>query len=72
MSGNKKWTAQQLAVMIGLLSGKLEVDSVMLDKDKNVEIVLAGSLRKKTKMGRLLSEMSDETIGDLLDSIKNM
>jgi hypothetical protein len=72
MSGNKKWTAQQLAVMIGLLSGKLEVDSVMLDKDKNVEIVLAGSLRKKTKMDRLLSEMSDETIGDLLDSIKNM
>jgi hypothetical protein len=71
-NGKKKLTPAQLAVLAGLLTNALTVDSVMIDKDKKIEIVLAGSLRKATKMDRLLEEMSAETIGDLLDSIKNM
>jgi hypothetical protein len=69
---SKRLTPQQLSVIIGILTQALTVDSIMIDKDKNVEIVLAGSLRKKTKMDRLLAEMTELSIGDLLDSIKNM
>jgi hypothetical protein len=69
---SKKWTPQQLAVVAGLLSNALSVDSIMIDKDQKIEIVLGGSLRKKTKMDRLLGEMSELSIGELMDSIKNM
>lgn len=70
-NGSKNWSPQQLAVMVGLLTKALSVDSVMIDKDQNIEIVLGGSLRKSTQMDRLLEEMSDLSIGELLDSIKN-
>jgi hypothetical protein len=71
-NGKRKISPQQLAVVVGLLSQALSVDSVMIDKDQNIEIVLGGSLRKQTQMDRLLGEMSELSIGDLLDSIKNM
>jgi hypothetical protein len=70
-NGKSKVSPQQLAVIVGLLTQALSVDSILIDKDKNVEIVLGGSLRKKTQMDRLLGEMSELSIGDLLDSIKN-
>ncbi|MFD1174730.1 hypothetical protein ACFQ3W_00200 [Paenibacillus puldeungensis] len=65
-------TPQQLAVITGLLSQALSVDSVLIDKNKNIQIVLGGSLRKKTKADKLLNELSDVTLGEILDSIKNL
>lgn len=65
-------TPQQLAVITGLLSQALQVDSVLIDKDQKVEIVLGGSLRKKTKADKLLKQLSDVTFGEILDSINNM
>lgn len=64
-------TPQQLAVVTGLLTQALSVDSVLIDKDQKIQIVLGGSLRKKTKADKLLDELSDVTIGDILDSISN-
>jgi hypothetical protein len=48
-NSTNKLTPQQIAVVIGLLTKALEVNSVLLDKDRRVEIVLEGSIRKKTK-----------------------
>ncbi len=67
----KELSPEQLAVIAALLTNTLSVDSVQLDRDQNVQIVLGGSLRQKTKMDRLLDEMSGLTIADLLDSIKH-
>lgn len=69
--GLGKLTPQQLAVITALLSNALIVDSVLVDKDQAIQIVLSGSLRRKTKADKLLDEMSDITIGELLDSISN-
>src|SRR5687768_2549724 len=62
-------TPQQIAVITAILANALSVESILVDKDKTVQIILEGSLRRKTKMDKLLAEMSELSIGDLLDSI---
>jgi hypothetical protein len=62
-------TPQQLAVIAALLTNALHVESVLINKDKTVQIVLQGSLKRKTRMDRILEEMNDMTIGDFIKSI---
>jgi hypothetical protein len=46
------------AIIIGaILAGVLQVDSVLVDRDQNVEIVLVGSLKKKTQLEKLLDQV---------------
>lgn len=65
----RKLSPQQAAVITALLLDALKVDSVLVDKDQTVQIVLQGSLRKKTRMDEIMDEMSEMTLGDLLDSL---
>ncbi|MNC71809.1 hypothetical protein D3C76_1603480 [compost metagenome] len=53
------------------MSNALKVDSVLVDRNKDLEIVLTGTLRRKTKTDKLLEELEDINIGDLLDAISN-
>ncbi|WP_309121827.1 hypothetical protein [Paenibacillus sp.] len=62
-------TPQQLAVVIGLLSNSLEVISVLIDKDLTVEIVLQGSIRKRTKADQIAAELGEISVAELLDAI---
>ncbi|WP_409345823.1 hypothetical protein [Paenibacillus sp. MBLB4367] len=64
-----KLSPQQLAVVTALLTNALSVDSILIDKDQNIQIILAGSFRRKTRMEHLLREISDFSISDLLDAI---
>lgn len=61
---------QQIAVITALLLNTLQVQSVLVDKEQTVEVLLVGSLRRKTKIDRLLDEMSDVPVGDLWDALK--
>lgn len=67
-----KLSPEQIAVIAGILLNALEVESVLVDRDQKVEIVLSGSLRRKTKMDQILEQISDVTIGDFLDSFRNL
>lgn len=62
---------EQIAVIAALITKSLSINSITLDKDQKIEVVLSGSLKQKTKMDKLLEEASSLTISDLLDSIKN-
>lgn len=66
-----KLSPQQLAVITALLSNALKVDSVLVDRNKDLQVVLTGTLRRKTKTDKLLEELEDINIGDLLDAISN-
>ena len=66
-----KLSPQQLAVITALLSNALKVDSVLEDRNKDLQIVLTGTLRRKTKTDKLLEELEEINIGDLLDAISN-
>ncbi|RUT33529.1 hypothetical protein EJP77_07740 [Paenibacillus zeisoli] len=63
-----KLSPQQIAVVVGLLTNVLEVNSILLDKDQNIEIVLTGSIRRKTKADRIAEELGDVSVADLLDA----
>jgi hypothetical protein len=38
----------QLLVIAGIIGGGLEVDSVLVDRNQAIQIVLSGSLKRKT------------------------
>ena len=63
-----KLSPQQLAVVVGLLTNSLEVNSVLIDRDQRIQIVLQGSLKKKTKADRVIEQLSDISVSDLIDA----
>lgn len=64
-----KLTPQQIAVVVGLLANALEVTSLLIDKNQRIEIVLEGSIRKKTRADRIAEELNNISVGDLLEAI---
>ena len=64
-----KLSPQQLAVVIGLLTNALSVESVLLDKDQTIQIVLEGSIRKKTKADRVAAALDDVSVGELFAAL---
>ena len=66
-----KLTPQHMAVIAGLLTNALEVQSIMLDKDQTIEIVLVGSIRKKTKADQIAEDLADISVADLINALMN-
>jgi hypothetical protein len=62
---------QQIAVILALLSNSLFVQSLLVDKDQTIQIVLQGSLKRKRRIDKLLDELSGMSMGDVLDSLKD-
>lgn len=63
-----KLSPAQIAVIVGILTNALEVNSVLVDKDQRVEILLEGSLRKKTKADKLAEDLDDISVSDLIEA----
>ncbi|MCX7747257.1 MAG: hypothetical protein N2645_10255 [Clostridia bacterium] len=56
--GNKVSIAPSQALIIaGILGGTLEVDSILVDKDQTVQIVLQGSLKQKTQLDKIMDQI---------------
>lgn len=68
-SNSYKLSPQQIAVIAGLLTNALTVESVLIDKDQRIEIILEGSLRRRTQLDRMIEEMSHMSVGDLIDAL---
>jgi len=62
-------TPQKILVILGLLAGVLEVSSIAVDKDQVIEILLEGSLRRRTKLDQLLDEIGEMPFDEVLNSI---
>ncbi|MBM7866478.1 hypothetical protein [Heliomicrobium gestii] len=65
-SGPPPLTPSKVAVIIGLISDALIVNSILVDRNQEVQIVLTGSLRRKTKLDKMLDEIGDESFDDVL------
>ncbi|MGE5598974.1 MAG: hypothetical protein ACM3XS_06310 [Bacteroidota bacterium] len=50
-------TPAQLLVIAGFLAGVLEVESVSVDKDQQVEISLSGSLKRRTELEIVMEQV---------------
>ena len=62
---------QQIAVIAGLLTNALSVDSVLVDKDQRLQIVLGGSLRRKTPLDRLIQELQGNSLKEIIEALNN-
>lgn len=63
-----KLSPAQIAVIVGILTNSLEVNSVLIDKDQRVEVLLEGSIRKKTKADKMAEELDDISVSDLIEA----
>jgi len=62
-------TPQKVLVIAGLLGGVLEVRSILVDRDQTIEILLDGSLRRKTKLDKILDEIGKMPFDDVLRAV---
>jgi hypothetical protein len=67
-NGGYKLTPQQIAVIAGLLANALDVESVLVDRNQQIQILLSGSLRRKTEADRVAEQLSGMSVGDLIDA----
>ncbi|MFB4321276.1 MULTISPECIES: hypothetical protein [Paenibacillus] len=63
-----KLSPAQIAVIVGILTNALEVNSVLVDKDQKVQVLLEGSIRKKTKADKVAEELDDISVSDLIEA----
>jgi len=73
-NGNKlSITPAQALVIAGIVGGVLDVDSILVDRDQIVQIVLEGSLKKKTELEKMLDEIGsmpfDEVVKAMLERL---
>jgi hypothetical protein len=64
-----KLSPQQIAVITALLTNALIVDSVLVDRNQEIEVVLVGSLRRKNKADKLLEELGGLPFAEVLESL---
>ncbi len=64
-----KLTPQQIAVVAAILFDALYVQSVLVDKDQTVVVLLEGSLKRKSNAGmqKLLNEVKGLSIAELME-----
>jgi hypothetical protein len=60
-----------ILVALGLLSGVLEVLSVLVDRDQTVQFVLQGSLKRKTDLDRALEELGSHSFEEVVTALLN-
>ncbi|MBP3949535.1 hypothetical protein [Bacillus suaedae] len=66
-------TPNTLAVIAALLTNALEVQSILVDKDKTIQVLLEGSLRvqQKSELDRIVDQVRDVPVGDFISSLLN-
>lgn len=68
--GNVSGIHPSQALIIGaLLAGVLEVDSILVDRDQTVQIVLSGSLKKKTDLEKLLDQIGSRPFDEVVKAM---
>lgn len=59
----------KVLVILALIAGALDVFSVLVDRNQTVQVVLSGSLRRKTRLDRMLDEIGGMPFDDVLRSV---
>ena len=58
-----------ILIIAGLLGGVLQVDSVLMNREQTVQIVLSGSLKRKSDVDKMLDSMGSMTFDDAMRAI---
>lgn len=61
----------QLLVIAGLVGGVLQVQSVLVDRDQAIQIVLAGSLKRRTQLDMVMEQIGKMPFDQVMAAIMN-
>lgn len=62
-------TPSSAVVIAGLLTRVLEVDSVLFDRTQTIEILLQGSLKRKTDFDKMLDQVGQLPFDQVMKSV---
>jgi len=62
-------TPSQALVIMGLIGGVLNVQSILVDSQQTVNIVLQGSLKRKTEMDKILDKMGSLSFEEVMTAL---
>ncbi|MGI6491530.1 MAG: hypothetical protein GX949_05785 [Peptococcaceae bacterium] len=62
-------TPQKILIILGLLGGVLDVTSVQVNKDQTVDFVLSGTLKRPTRLDKMLDEIGGMPFEQVLKAI---
>lgn len=68
-NNNLNLTPSQILVISGLLGGVLSVESVLVDKNQTIQIILAGSLKRKTELEKMMDQIGDKPFDEVLKAM---
>lgn len=63
------FSPQKVLVILGLLGGVLEVKSITIDRDQVVDVLLEGSLKRKTPLDNCLDTIGAMPFDDVLKAV---
>lgn len=61
----------QILVIAGFLTGVLQVNSILVNRQQAIEIVLSGSLKKPTQMDKVMEQIGRMPFERVIQSILN-
>ncbi len=64
-----KLSPSQQLVILGLLGGVFEVQSVLIDKNQIVQIRIEGSLREKTQLEKIMDQVGAMPFDEVMKAI---
>jgi len=59
----------QALVILGLFTGVFEVNSVLVHRDQHIDVLLVGSLKRKTEMDKILDKMGSMTFDEVMRAL---
>ncbi len=63
-----KYPLNRLQSSSDCLQTRWRVESVLIDRDQRIQILLEGSIRKKTKADKMAEELDDISVSDLIEA----
>jgi len=62
-------TPSEILVILGILGGVLKVESVLVDTHQDVNIILTGSLKRKTALDKILDQVGGMSFEEVMTAI---
>ncbi len=61
----------QLLIIAGLLTGVLDVEAVQISRDQSIDIVLTGTLKRKTQLDMIMSQIGKLPLDQVIKMISD-
>jgi hypothetical protein len=62
-------TPTEILVLAGILGGVLNVNSILINTDQEVQIILTGSLKRRTEIDKMLDAVGGKTFDEVMKAI---